>query len=278
MNLALHVTGQRADGYHLLDTLVAFADVGDWVTLQRAAHSALTVTGPEGGPALEGPGNIVWTVKDAVWPEDQPLVMALEKRLPVASGIGGGSADAAACYRGLLALGAPERPEALLEIGADVPMCVPSQPARVQGIGEVIDAATLPELPALLINPRVAVSTPVVFRELATKVNDPLTPERLHFSDKDALISWLEQQRNDLEGPAMGVAPQIAEVLHALQAASACRLARMSGSGATCFGLFDNLGDAHDLAAEISGAHPDWWVAPCLLGSMAEAARPVAGA
>lgn len=273
INLALHVTGQRADGYHLLDTLVAFADIGDRITLQARDALALEVTGPEALPELSGGNNIIWQTAARFWKSDQQLSIALEKNLPIASGIGGGSADAAGTYRGLLYLNAavegrehPRDPTAqdaqlLMEIGADVPMCVMSEPARVRGIGEQIEPISdLHPYPVVLVNPRVQVSTPAVFKRLVTKDNPGLDPWPDSFEDRDFALDWLAAQRNDLQEPAMQDCPAIADVLGALDQTGTCRLARMSGSGATCFGLFDRVHKAEAAAEAIRLAHPEWWV------------------
>lgn len=274
INLCLHVTGQRDDGYHLLDTVVAFADIGDVLTLH--AHDLpkrFDVCGPEGTPALENQSNIMWHTAKAFWPASTALSMRLEKHLPVASGIGGGSADAAATYRGLLRLRAAiegqDRPrdptpldvQVLMGIGADVPMCVPCDPARVRGIGEQIEPIRdLHPYPVVLVNPRVEVSTPTVFRSLIKKDNPSLDPWPESFEDRDAALDWLGEQRNDLQPPAIEACPVIAKVLEALERSGTCRLARMSGSGATCFGLFDRVHMARAAADVIRAAYPDWWV------------------
>ena len=273
INLTLHVTGQRADGYHELDTVVAFADIGDWITLYGSGPVGLDVTGPEAVPALGGNDNIMWLTASRFWKPDLPLSMKLEKNLPMASGIGGGSADAAATYRGLLLLRSalegretprdptPQDARDLLSIGADVPMCVVSDPARVQGIGEQISPiADLHPYPIVLVNPRVQVSTPAVFSKLMVKENPSLDPWPNSFEDRDAALAWLRAQRNDLQAPAIADCPVIAQVLDALQQGGTCSLARMSGSGATCFGLFERMHMANAAADAMRAAHPDWWV------------------
>ncbi len=271
INLALHVTGQRADGYHLLDTLVAFADVGDGVGVEVGTFEPqLSVSGPEATPALATDDNIMWQVARRFAPAHLGVRMHLEKNLPLASGIGGGSADAAAVYRGLRALagaaGLDAPPSAedrahLLAIGADVPMCALRQPARIQGIGEVMTPlTTFPSLGIVLINPRQGVSTPAIFGKLAQKDNAPLSDVPSGFAGTAHLLDWLAHQRNDLEGPAREVCPAIDAVIVALAATSECRLARMSGSGATCFGLFETREAAFVAADLLRRVHPDWWV------------------
>ncbi len=267
INLALHVMGQRANGYHLLDMLVGFADVGDWITLVKDhgdGDSMLRLTGPEAGALSNGP-NIITQVADRF--ATQQLSIWLEKNLPVASGIGGGSADAAATYRGILALtgrqaGADDAAN-LLEIGADVPMCVTAQPARVRGIGEdILPLPNMAPLHVVLVNPRVPISTPMVFRALIQKQNSEISALPQNLDDAGVFIDWLAAQRNDLQNPALGLAPQIGAALTALKGAV---LARMSGSGATCFGIYETAGDAKTAANELRNKHPDWWVTPALL-------------
>jgi len=273
INLALHITGRLPDGYHLIDSLVAFADIGDWITLTEHGPRELSVSGPEGVPELASDDNIMWHAAQKFWTPDRPLSMALEKHLPMASGIGGGSADAAAAYRGLLLLRAtvegmasPRAPttedaHALLSIGADVPMCVLSDPARIRGIGEQI--TPVPNFfpyATVLVNPRVQVSTPTVFSGLTIRDNPGLDPWPVSFEDRDAALDWMRAQRNDLHAPAVADCPAIGTVLNALEQTGTCRLARMSGSGATCFGIFKRMHMAQAAADAISAAHPDWWV------------------
>jgi 4-diphosphocytidyl-2-C-methyl-D-erythritol kinase len=272
INLTLHVTGRRDDGYHLLDTLVAFADIGDTVTLHASGPLALDVSGPEAAPELNSKYNIMWLVAARFWKPDLPLSLGLEKHLPMASGIGGGSADAAATFRGLLRLRAALEGRAprdvteadvrtLLDIGADVPMCVLSDAARVQGIGErITPLADFPALAVVLVNPRVQVSTLEVFKSLETRDNPGLDSFPDSFNDQAALLDWLSGQRNDLQAAAMADCPAIGTVLDALRSHDTCRLARMSGSGATCFGLYDSVAAARASAAAVQAAHPEWWV------------------
>ncbi|MBD3664405.1 4-(cytidine 5'-diphospho)-2-C-methyl-D-erythritol kinase [Sulfitobacter aestuariivivens] len=271
INLALHVTGQHENGYHLLDTLVAFADIGDRVTLHTERGSALRVTGPGRAGVPASDDNILRKVAARFWTQDEALSIDLEKHLPVASGIGGGSADAAAAYRAMKALrtwtkrqrqDAPGREDtdALFQIGADVPMCVLSEPARVQGFGEKIaPIKDFPVLHAVLVNPGVAVSTPKVFAALQDRVNAPMTA----LSDPltaVTLMDWLQAQRNDLQAPAITLVPNIEDVLTRIGDTQGCRLARMSGSGATCFGLYGARDEADQAAEAVIACRPDWWV------------------
>ncbi len=263
INLCLHVTGQRADGYHLLDTIVGFANVGDWLTLSRGGAGQVHLSGPEAGQ-LSGE-NIITQTLAAFGAQD--VDVHLEKNLPVASGIGGGSSDAAAAYRGVIALQgrAADAADAakLLAIGADVPMCAGATPAHVQGIGEAITPLPhLATLYAVLVNPRQHVATPQVFRALHSKQNAvlPSLPKRL--DDPATLMDWLRAQRNDLQAPAIAAAPIIADVL-AVIAATGAGLTRMSGSGATCFGIYETASAAQAASAQIRAQNPDWWIAPC---------------
>ena len=258
VNLALHVTGRRPDGYHLLDSLVVFAGVGDRLTLARAKAASLTIVGAPGLTA--GPDNLVLRAASAL---GLPAAMVLEKRLPVASGIGGGSADAAATLRGLSRLWRrplPD-PEVALTLGADVPVCLSGRPARMRGVGERLDP--LPSLPPLwlvLANPGVPVATQAVFAALERRDGAPLPDLPGGWADAAALACWLSATRNDLEPAAIRVAPVIAEVLSALAAQPGALAARMSGSGATCLALFADGGSAAAARAALERAHPGWWV------------------
>ncbi len=277
INLALHVVGQRPDGYHLLDSLVAFASVGDRLTLTDAGPHSLTVSGPEATAVPQDDSNLVLRVAARFWTKG-PLHIHLEKNLPVASGIGGGSADAAACFRGMMrlldqqdpdsdrALLTPDSMAQLLRLGADIPMCLIGDPAHVSGIGEtILPLDDFPHLPVVLVNPRVPVATPDVFRNLSQRDNAAMDPLPAELSDVAALIGWLARQRNDLQDAAMRLAPVIGTVLEALGATPGCRLARMSGSGATCFGVYDSVGQAETAAESLHHARPDWWIAPAVL-------------
>lgn len=256
VNLALHVTGQRADGYHLLDSLVVFAGVGDRVTVAPGAGFA--ITGPQAAALAPEPGNLCLRAAGAM---GGGLRITLDKHLPVASGIGGGSADAAATLRAMARLGRPlPQAAAVLALGADVPVCLAGRAVRMTGVGEGLTPVTLPPVWLVLANPGVAVPTPAVFRALATRDNPPLPPLPA-LPDAAALAGWLGGTRNDLEPPAITLAPEIAFTRAALAATPGCLLARMSGSGATCFGLYATEPAARAAAAAIRAAQPGWWVA-----------------
>jgi 4-diphosphocytidyl-2-C-methyl-D-erythritol kinase len=263
VNLYLHVVGRREDGYHVLDSLAVFPSIGDELVAEPAIGLELAVEGPFGA-ALDGEAdNLVLRAARAlarasgIAPQAR---MVLTKNLPVASGIGGGSADAAAALRVLARLWgvAAADAELAVRLGADVPVCVAAHPARMGGIGEIL--APAPAMPAcgmVLLNPGVAVSTPAIFRARPAGFSAPaaLPPG---WADLDAMAAALRGLTNDLETPALALHPQIGEALSALREARGCRLARMSGSGATCFGLFDDAAAAAQAAAQLR--RPGWWV------------------
>ena len=259
INLTLHITGQRADGYHLLDSLVCFADIGDHVSATPADAHSLTLEGPE-AKGLKGEGdNLVLRAAQLIAP-DRGAALRLTKNLPVASGIGGGSADAAAALKALGQLFELNLPEAsaTLALGADVPACLTAQSLRMRGVGEII--TPLPALPAaeiILINPRVAVSTPAVFAALEQKDNAPMSEKLPVWETLDEMAAWLDHQRNDLRPPAIAQQPVIEEVLSALRSTQACFVG-MSGSGATCFALYPK--GAVEAASVLRNARPEWWV------------------
>ena len=265
INLTLHVTGQRDDGYHLLDSLVVFAaDVGDRVRVMPADAVSLEVTGPiaEGVPVDET--NLVVKAANLF---ELPVAITLEKHLPMAAGLGGGSSDAAATLFAMADLtGNTHLPEGAAELGADVRVCLARQAARMRGIGdEVQPVEGLPELFAVLANPGVEVSTPEVFAALENKHNLAMPKRIPRWRGAWSALDWIAKQRNDLEDPARKIAPVIGDVLDALRALDGARFARMSGSGATCFALFEERAEA-DMAAEaLSEAHPGWWVTAATL-------------
>jgi len=262
INLCLHVTGRRADGYHLLDSLVVFAGVGDRVTVATGRGLTLAVTGPESASLEAEADNLVLRAAQAMGVADARLT--LWKALPIASGIGGGSADAAATLRVLARWTGLPMPAAdqVLALGADVPVCLAGRPARMQGVGEVL--APLPPLPPLwcvLANPRVPVPTPPVFAALQSRQNQavPDMPVAALRSAED-FAGWLASAtRNDLVPPALTLAPLLAQVQAALAATPGCLMARMSGSGGTHFGLYASQTTAEAAARMLRASHPDWW-------------------
>ncbi|EEE37331.1 4-(cytidine 5'-diphospho)-2-C-methyl-D-erythritol kinase [Rhodobacteraceae bacterium KLH11] len=256
INLTLHVTGQRDDGYHLLDSLVVFADVGDRLTLTSGSGLSLSVSGEFAGGVPTDNRNLVWQAVEALgWTGH----VQLDKQLPHGGGIGGGSSDAAAVLR-LLARQTGDIPDHVpLSLGADVPVCMHATSARMRGIGEQIEAVALPPLPALLVNPGIAVPTGSVFAALNSRENPPMPSHIPAFETPAGCAGWLKDQRNDLERPASTVANEIIGVLDALSQTSQVLLARMSGSGSTCFALYPTMKAAHFAAYEIGAAHPGWW-------------------
>ncbi|MDR3523467.1 MAG: 4-(cytidine 5'-diphospho)-2-C-methyl-D-erythritol kinase [Acetobacteraceae bacterium] len=266
VNLCLHVVGKRADGYHLLDSLAVFPQTGDWLEVGESDGLSLELTGRFGANLRAEPDNLVvraarGLAELAAVPARARLV--LEKNLPVSSGIGGGSADAAAALRVLarlwgVQLDAGELAALALRLGADVPVCLAQRPTRMQGIGEILaPAPRLPECGMVLINPLVAVATPAVFKARRGGYSPaPILPDS--WADAATMAADLAGLTNDLQAPAIALCPQIAEVLAALQADSSCLLARMSGSGATCFGLYATADIAAAAAARM--ARSAWWV------------------
>jgi 4-diphosphocytidyl-2-C-methyl-D-erythritol kinase len=247
INLALHVTGQRGDGYHELDSFVVFADVMDSLTLTPSDAMRMKVNGTFADGVPCDASNIAWKAAELC---GQSFDITLTKNIPHGAGLGGGSSDAAAVLRSL------DHADFAAQLGADVPVCLWAGPQRMRGIGDVLDRVwPVPQFALVLVNPGVHVATPDVFAELADKTNPPMTdlPEGM---DGD-WIGWLADQRNDLQPAAISVAPVIADALAALEDA---QIARMSGSGSTCFGIYPDLTSAEAAAARIAKDHPDWWV------------------
>lgn len=286
INLALHVVGQRDDGYHLLETLAVFADAGDRLTLEPSDTDTFAVNGPEAA-ALSGEdpaSNLVCRARDLVRRHagiaTPPVALTLDKHLPAGAGIGGGSADAAAAIRALAAhwgLDDTAREAIRREaagLGADVPMCLVSRPLVARGIGEAIAPVTpFPALPAVLVNPRRHVSTPAVFAALEARENPPLPAVDGHAA-VPALAEWLATHtRNDLQETAMKLHPVIRDCLSALEATGAL-MTRMSGSGATCFGLYGDDRTAARAAEALAEAHPSWWIRAVRTSAGQEEAQP----
>lgn len=270
INLALHVTGRRADGYHLLDSLVTFAEAGDGLRFASSAADRLTLGG-RFGALLDAEGdNLVVKARDLLRLALQelghaapPVHIHLDKDLPIAAGIGGGSADAAATLRGLQRFWNATLPdEALavlaLKLGADVPMCLSSRPLIARGIGEALTPVALPAFSMLLINPLIGVSTPEIFRRLERRDNAPL-PLLPPSGDASVWLDYLKDQRNDLEPPARSLVLVIGQLITALEESGA-RLARMSGSGATCFGLYAAERDAIAASEQLAARFPEAYI------------------
>ncbi len=270
LNLYLHVTGKRPDGFHMLDSLAAFTELGDALTLEPLAEDlTLTITGPFAEFGREDPAdNLVIRaarrLADRLGRRAEGRI-ALTKNLPVASGIGGGSADAAACLRALARLwGLPADAPVLFEVaaglGADIPVCVVGRSRYFGGVGDQLAAAPrLPETHVVLVNPNVPVPTPAVFKARgAAPFSQPARFSQTP-NDAAALADLLGARGNDLTTPALTVAPVIADVLSALERSDGCLLARLSGSGATCFALYATAAEAESAAARIRTAEPGWW-------------------
>lgn len=280
VNLTLRVLGRRPDGYHEIDSLVVFATVGDALGFTPGKKLDLAVRGPTAVAAGDIADNLVLKAVNALAARTDGLKVGhfvLSKRLPVAAGLGGGSTDAAAALRLLamhnrIALDDDRLIAAARATGADVPVCLDPQPRLMRGIGEVLSQPLrLPGLPALLINPRVSVATKDVFTALRAP---PLAQSKPSASadaawaggGRQELIDFVARHGNDLEPPAIALHPAIAQALAALRALAGCRLARMSGSGASCFGLFDSNRAAAAAARVLRAAHPQWWIRPTVLG------------
>lgn len=269
INLYLHVTGKRADGYHLLDSLVVFADVGDRLSFQPDDKLSLTLIGPNGPFLSTNDDNIVLRAAKKLAEKlgrEPKAAITLEKLLPVAAGIGGGSADAAATLRGLLALWGEQLDAKSLSalgltLGADVPVCLAGRAMQMAGIGEqLLSAVKLPPAWLVLVNPRIALSTPMVFKTRIPSFT-PAAPFTAPPKDAQHLAEQLRTRKNDLSQAAESLEPTIGMMLSTINATPNCLLARMSGSGATCFGLYGSAVHAEQAAALITAQHPDWWVA-----------------
>jgi 4-diphosphocytidyl-2-C-methyl-D-erythritol kinase len=268
INLALHVLGRRADGYHELDSIVAFAGIADRLTFEQADDWQLAITGPFAAELASAPDNLVLKAARGfaqTFGDRTRYRISLEKHLPVASGIGGGSADAAATLRALRSLSGATIDTARLSalaasLGADVPVCLVGKSCRMRGIGERIDLLTdLAPMPAVLVNPRREVATAQVFARLALKPGAKAFAGLEEGADPASC-------RNDLSLPALAVTPVIGEAIRALQNKAGLRFARMSGSGATCFGIFASTVAAEAAARDIAAAYPGWWVMPTVIG------------
>jgi 4-diphosphocytidyl-2-C-methyl-D-erythritol kinase len=274
INLTLRVLGRRADGYHDLESLVAFADVADTLILTPGDTTTLDISGPYAGPSGPTADNLVLKAVAALRQRIDGLTAGrfqLEKNLPVAAGIGGGSADAAAALRLLarangLSISEARLADAAKAVGADVPVCLASQSCIMRGVGDKLSPLLeLPQIPAVLVNPGAALSTRDVFAKIIIHPG-----VRSDIADvprtAGAMIAFLASHENDLAQPAIACLPVIDEVLDALRAIPGVLLARMSGSGATCFALFASAGEATAAAWLLQATHKDWWVCPTTIG------------
>lgn len=279
INLFLHVGAPDADGYHPLCSLMAFADIGDRLTVQAADVPGFEVHGPFAAELAGEGDNLVLRAARALMAKARgpqaPLMLTLDKRLPVASGLGGGSSDAGAALRLLrealgLRVDDQELEAIAASLGADGAACLWGRPVLAEGRGERLSAAPgLPVVEAVLVNPRVPVSTAGVYRRFDADgafgdVEPPPLPDA--FESVEELAAWLSLMRNDLEAPAIAVAPEVGDVLALLAEEPETLLARVSGSGGTCFALCAGDLEADGLAARVSALQPDWWVMRCRLG------------
>ena len=274
LNLYLHVTGRRSDGYHELDTLFAFVEFGDVLTIEPSDQFQLDQRGNCGDQLPDPSDNLAWKAAHLLanaFGREPSVAINLDKRLPVASGLGGGSADAAAVLRSLcrlwdIPLTEPAVQQIATKLGADVPACLGNSAAFATGIGDVLQPTALPQCGVLLANSNLALQTKNVFgalrdRDIAfSKQNQPVGLE-----DFGALIGALSERSNDLQHPAIRLQPAIADVLEAVGSLQECALARMSGSGASCFGLFQSFEAAKSAASALQREQPDWWIQPTQL-------------
>lgn len=278
INLTLGVLGRRSDGYHELESLVAFAAFGDRLSLAPAPQLELAVDGPTAEAAGPPGDNLVLKAARALAKRIDALALGrfcLIKELPVAAGIGGGSSDAAAALRLLarangIPTSDPRLAEAARETGADVPVCLEPRARIMRGRGDILlGPLDMPKLPAVLINPGVALATKDVFAALAMPARDgdwparPHAPAELQPRQAEGIVAFadmLRRGRNDLEAPAAKLAPVIADVLRRLRSTRGCLMARMSGSGATCFALYETMETASAAHLALAAAEPDWWV------------------
>ena len=277
VNLTLEIRGRRADGYHELESLVVFARIGDRVRLMPGEPLGLDLRGPFARALNSESDNLVLRAAREFArrvPRASLGRFELTKRLPVASGIGGGSSDAAAALRLLARVSGIGQSDARLfetacAVGADVPVCLSASARLVRGIGEQLsDALPVPSLAAVLVNPGIALATKDVFAALASTTSGGLA-ERVHEraispdeipAERTGMLSFLREHRNELEEPAISLAPPVADALSTLRATPGCELARMSGSGATCFGIFGSAGAALAAARALRASHPRWWI------------------
>jgi 4-diphosphocytidyl-2-C-methyl-D-erythritol kinase len=278
VNLTLEIRGKRADGYHDIESLVVFARVGDRLTLRVGAELTLSVRGPTAAQTGAVADNLVLKAARALALAAPALTLGrfeLTKKLPAGAGLGGGSADAAAALRLLarangIGLNEPRVLDAAHKTGADVPVCLDPRPRIMRGIGEILsEPLDLPKLAAVMVHPAISVATKGVFEALGVGPGERREGPSLPALDsikRDALLALLDRHGNDLEPAAIAIVPVIAEVAGELRALPGCRLARMSGSGSACFGIFDSMRMAQAAARILARAHPNWWVRATVFG------------
>lgn len=269
VNLCLHITGKRDDGFHLLESLTVFTDFGDRLDLREAKQIQLEITGPYAQFLKHDPvDNLVVRAAKLLREElgiEQGAHITLDKQIPIGAGLGGGSADAAATLRALPDLWKQKvSQDTLLKIaqrlGSDVPACLISQPVWMRGAGELLEYVSLPIKGALLlVNPNIALSTVDVYKAYRPPFS-PSASSLRNPKDINALTNWLSTHHNALAQPAQQLAPDIGKVLALIRAQEGCLLSRMSGSGATCFGIFSSNKQADAAAAAIQSQQPDWWL------------------
>ncbi len=261
VNLCLHITGRRDDGMHLLDSIVVFPNVGDVLEVKSADDLTLKIDGPFGAGLDAGANNLVMQAARLL--TNNGAALRLQKNLPLASGIGGGSADAAACIRLLSRLRRTKFPpmSQLIQLGADVPVCMDQTPKRMSGIGqELVSIPPLPEFWVVLVNAGHGVETGAVFKAMEVHDNRSILNIPASFKTQQGLFDFLRAQRNDMQEVAVNISPAIADVMAKISATKNCALTRMSGSGGTCFGLFATKREASAAASQIQHNQPDWWV------------------
>ena len=276
INLYLHVTGKRPDGYHLLESMIGFAEIGDGIAIEESDQFALTLEGPF-AHALKGTNikdNLIYKAAHGfaeLLNMPPHMHITLTKNLPVAAGLGGGSADAAAVLRALVQYwkldNPPDLSSLLTALGADVPVCYHQKSGVVSGIGDVMEKPiTLPALPILLINPNIPCLTTNIFKALKPPYSGGMALSPATFETVSSLSQYLKTTRNDLRAPAEAFDPDITGMIEELEAQPLCHFAQMTGSGATCFGLFESTQDTQNAAKALQESHPTWWVQPSVIG------------
>ena len=265
VNLCLQIVGQKSNGFHLLDSIVGFTEFGDHLSFKKSDALELTTKGAFSDQIPVDKSNLILKAAELLRTINNIKAGAhitLTKNLPPSAGLGGGSSDAAATIRGLSRLWDTDLPEIddLMKIGSDLPVCINQKPQHMKGFGEVLEEInTFPNLPILLVNPLKKVSTQTVFRMLKNKKNPPLSKYEKLFQEKKDWINWLLLQRNDLMEPAVKVEPVISEVLRIISKQISVEKVSMSGSGATCFGIFENKYDCDLATKRVRLERPDWW-------------------
>ena len=265
VNLCLKIVGQKSDGFHLLDSIVGFTEFGDHLSFKKSDELKLTAKGAFSDQIPVDKSNLILKAAELLRTINNIKTGAhitLTKNLPPSAGLGGGSSDAAATIRGLSRLWGTDLPEIddLMILGSDLPVCINQKTQHMKGFGEVLEEInTFPNLPILLVNPLKKVSTQTVFRMLKNKKNPPLSKYEKLFQAKKDWINWLLLQRNDLMEPAVKVEPVISEVLRLISKQISVEKVSMSGSGATCFGIFENKHDCDLAKKRVRLERPDWW-------------------